>query len=85
VCVVNPGPRTRDQLASLIDAAYAEAARHYPLFSAPSESDLRAGNGEERPAQPAATQPVTGAAGPRLNDPHLTDGGLVRAAGKVLP
>ena len=29
VCVVNPGPRTRDQLASLIDAAYAEAARHY--------------------------------------------------------
>jgi Family of unknown function (DUF6194) len=29
VCVVNPGPRTRDRLAALVDAAYAEAARHY--------------------------------------------------------
>jgi hypothetical protein len=29
VCVVNPGPRTRDQLAALIETAYAEADRHY--------------------------------------------------------
>lgn len=29
VCVVNPGPRTRDHLASLIEAAHADAARTY--------------------------------------------------------
>jgi hypothetical protein len=29
VCVVNPGPRTRDDLATLVETAYAEAARHY--------------------------------------------------------
>jgi hypothetical protein len=29
VCVVNPGPRTRDELATLVQTAYAEAARHY--------------------------------------------------------
>ena len=29
VCVVAPGPRTRDQLAALVETAYAEAARHY--------------------------------------------------------
>jgi len=29
VCVVNPGPRTIDQLAALVERAYAEAGRHY--------------------------------------------------------
>jgi len=29
VCVVDPGQRTRDRLAALVDAAYAEAARNY--------------------------------------------------------
>lgn len=29
ICVVNPGPRTRDGLATLVETAYAEAARHY--------------------------------------------------------
>jgi Family of unknown function (DUF6194) len=29
ICVVNPGPRTRDQLAAWVERAYAEAARHY--------------------------------------------------------
>jgi uncharacterized protein DUF6194 len=29
ICVVNPGPRTTDQLPGLVEQAYAEAARHY--------------------------------------------------------
>jgi hypothetical protein len=29
VCVVNPGPRTREQLSTLVETAYAEAARQY--------------------------------------------------------